>query len=88
MTGGLFNLLSSHSGKSGFDLQGDKLNEREVDVLRRIARGFSNKEISDQLGTTLKTIETHKASALRKLNIKGRNEIVNYAILQDWLTES
>ncbi|MEP7214415.1 MAG: response regulator transcription factor [Acidobacteriota bacterium] len=86
ITSSVFNLLSTSSANLNFDLYGKHLSEREADVLRRVARGYSNKEIADQLETNVKTIETQKASALRKLDIKGRNEIVDYAILQGWLT--
>jgi two-component system response regulator NreC len=88
LTGNIFNLLSSGAEGQNIDLHGAKLSDRESDVLRRIARGYSNREIADQLQTSVKTIESQKASALRKLNIKERTEIVGYAILQGWLTES
>ncbi|HVF31181.1 MAG TPA: response regulator transcription factor [Pyrinomonadaceae bacterium] len=71
---------------SGID--SEVLNERETNVLRRVAFGYSNKQIADQLATSIKTIESQKASALRKLNLKDRNQIVNYAILRGWLAES
>jgi DNA-binding NarL/FixJ family response regulator len=88
LTGNIFNLLSSGAEGQNIDLHGAKLSDRESDVLRRIARGYSNREIADQLQTSVKTIESQKASALRKLNIKERTEIVGYAMLQGWLTES
>jgi two-component system response regulator NreC len=88
LTGNIFNLLSSGAEGQNIDLRGAKLSDREADVLRRIARGYSNREIADQLQTSVKTIESQKASALRKLNIKERTEIVGYAMLQGWLTES
>lgn len=64
------------------------LTERELDVLRRVARGYSNKEIANQLDTSLKTIEMQKASALKKLDIRGRSQIVDFAILQGWFEEN
>ncbi|MGI8811231.1 MAG: response regulator transcription factor [Pyrinomonadaceae bacterium] len=88
ITGSVFDLISADVRQTKVELKGKQLSERESDVLRRIARGYSNKEIADQLETSVKTIETQKANALRKLNIKGRNEIVEYAILQGWLNES
>ncbi|MEO8574957.1 MAG: response regulator transcription factor [Pyrinomonadaceae bacterium] len=87
ITGSLFNLLSSSTSSRTAGPQTNQLSDREAEVLRRIARGYSNKEIADQLDTSVKTVETQKATALRKLDIKGRNEIVNYAILQGWLKE-
>jgi DNA-binding NarL/FixJ family response regulator len=61
------------------------LSERETEVLRQIAAGYSNKEIAARLALSVKTVEAHKANAMRKLDLKGRIEIVKYAILQGWL---
>jgi len=62
--------------------------ERESEVLRLIAFGYSNKEIANQLALSVKTVEAHKANAMRKLALSGRIDIVNYAILQGWLKDS
>jgi DNA-binding NarL/FixJ family response regulator len=62
--------------------------ERESEVLRLIAFGYSNKEIANQLALSVKTVEAHKANAMRKLSLSGRIDIVNYAILQGWLKDS
>jgi DNA-binding NarL/FixJ family response regulator len=61
------------------------LSEREAAVLRLIASGYSNKEIAAKLSLSVKTIEAHKANAMRKLDLTGRIDIVKYAILQGWL---
>lgn len=61
------------------------LSERESDVLRLIACGYSNKEIAGQLSLSVKTVEAHKANAMRKLALRGRIDIVKYAVLQGWL---
>ena len=81
---------------SGFgkrQLRGDspsnaKLSEREIEVLRQIAWGYSNKEIAAALSLSVKTVEAHKANAMRKLNIDSRIEIVRFAILQGWLEDN
>lgn len=86
VTRDIFNLVGRQSRQK--DSGNEKLNERESEVLRLIALGYSNKEIAAQLDTSVKTIESQKAAATRKLNIKGRNEIVNYAILQGWMKEN
>ncbi len=62
--------------------------ERESQVLRLIALGYSNKEIATQLELSVKTVEVHKANGMRKLGMGGRIDIVRYAILQGWLHES
>jgi DNA-binding NarL/FixJ family response regulator len=63
------------------------LTERESEVLRLIALGYSNKEIAASLSLSVKTIEVHKANAMRKLNITSRIDLVKYAIFQGWLQE-
>jgi DNA-binding NarL/FixJ family response regulator len=61
------------------------LSDRESEVLRLIASGYSNKEIAARLSLSVKTVEAHKANATRKLGLNGRIDIVNYAVLQGWL---
>lgn len=60
---------------------------RESEVLRLIAVGHSNKEIAAALEISVKTVEVHKANAMRKLGLQGRVDIVKYALLKGWLTE-
>ena len=76
--------------KSGRKAQatGASLSDREAEVLRLIAAGYSNKEIAAQLALSVKTVEVHKANASRKLGLKGRIDIVKYALLQGWLTDT
>jgi DNA-binding NarL/FixJ family response regulator len=62
------------------------LTDRESGVLRLIASGYSNKEIAVQMALSVKTVEAHKANAMRKLGLNGRIDIVKYAVLQGWLT--
>ena len=64
------------------------ISDRESEVLRLIACGHSNKEIAARLSLSVKTVEAHKANAMRKLELNGRIDIVNYAILQGWLQQS
>jgi len=61
------------------------LSEREAEVLRLIAAGYGNKEIAGRLSLSVKTVEAHKANAMRKLGLRGRIDIVKYAVLQGWL---
>jgi two-component system, NarL family, response regulator NreC len=61
--------------------------DREESVLKQIAWGYSNKEIADQLGISIKTVEYHKARAMDKLTLKSRAEIVNYALHRGWLKD-
>ena len=64
------------------------LTERETEVLRRMALGYSNKEIAAALTISVKTVEVHKANGIRKLGLHGRLDVVRYAILQGWMQDS
>lgn len=61
------------------------LSEREREVLRLIARGYSNKEIASRLDLSVKTVETYKARSAEKLGLRSRVDIVRYATQQGWL---
>lgn len=63
------------------------LSEREEQVLRLIAWGKSNKEVAAQLGISVKTAEFYKASALDKLQLRTRTDILRYALAEGWLGE-
>ena len=67
---------------------GVSITDRESAVLRDIAVGYSNKEIAARLSLSVKTVEAHKANAMRKLGLTGRIDIVKYAVLQGWLDNS
>ena len=69
---------------AGTNPAGD-LSEREEEVLRRIALGYSNKEIAAQLDVSVKTVETYKTRLMEKLDLHSRVDIVRYALQQDWL---
>ncbi|MBO8162818.1 MAG: response regulator transcription factor [Brevibacillus sp.] len=56
------------------------LTDREQEILSLIALGYSNKEIAEQLVVSVKTIETHKAHIMEKLQLKTRPELVRYAM--------
>lgn len=63
------------------------LSERETQVLKAIAWGRSNKEIAAQLGLSVKTVESYKATAQGKLKLRSRTDILRYALANEWLTE-
>jgi len=63
------------------------LSERETEVVRLVARGYSNKEIAGQLNVSVKTVETYRYRAVEKLGLRGRADLVRYAIEQGWLEE-
>ncbi|HSU24489.1 MAG TPA: response regulator transcription factor [Pyrinomonadaceae bacterium] len=64
------------------------ITEREAEILRLIAWGYSNKEIAGRLELSVKTVETHKTNTMRKLGMSSRIDIVRYALLQGWLQDN
>jgi two-component system, NarL family, response regulator LiaR len=62
---------------------GDELTEREVEVLRSLARGFTNREIADALFIGEETVKTHISNILGKLRLTHRTQAVIYAIKQN-----
>jgi DNA-binding NarL/FixJ family response regulator len=57
----------------------DRLTEREREVMRLIARGYSYKEVGKELFISIKTVETHMSSVLRKLQLSSRHELTRWA---------
>ncbi len=57
----------------------DRLTEREREVMRLIARGYSYKEVAAELFISTKTVETHMGSVLRKLQLSSRHELTRWA---------
>jgi DNA-binding NarL/FixJ family response regulator len=63
------------------------LTDREGDVLKLVALGYTNKEIARQLDVGVKSVETYKSRGVEKLGLKTRAEIVRYASAQGWLSD-
>ena len=57
----------------------DRLTEREREVMRLIARGYAYKEVASALFISIKTVETHVSSVLRKLQLSSRHELTRWA---------
>ena len=68
--------------------QSATLSPREEEVVRLIAWGFSNKEIAGRLELSVKTVETHKANAMQKLGMRSRIDVVRFAIIKGWLSDT
>jgi DNA-binding NarL/FixJ family response regulator len=64
---------------SDVDPELDQLTAREKDVLRLIARGFAYKQVARKLNISVKTVETHVSSVLRKLQLSNRHELARWA---------
>jgi len=64
----------------GDDQAGDPLSARQREVLQRIAQGLSTKEIARQLDLSVKTVETHRTSLMKLLDVHEVTGLVRYAI--------
>ena len=64
------------------------LSPREQEVLHLYARGFSLKEIGEQLCLSVKTVDTYKSRIMEKLSISKKSELIAYAISQGLLEPS
>jgi len=62
------------------DQAGDPLSARQREVLQRIAQGLSTKEIARQLDLSVKTVETHRTSLMKLLDVHEVTGLVRYAI--------
>jgi DNA-binding NarL/FixJ family response regulator len=90
VTGGTFVDPAIASGLLLPDLPGSTsthLSNREMNVMKLVARGYSNKEISGQLDLSVKTIETYRCRAVEKLGLRSRAAIVKFASSAGWLDE-
>jgi DNA-binding CsgD family transcriptional regulator len=64
----------------------DGLTDREIEVLRRIAAGRSNREIADELSLSVRTVERHITNLYGKINARGRADATAYALFRGFIT--
>ena len=62
------------------DLPNDKLTTREIEILKLITDGFTNKEIGEQLYISHRTVDTHRTNMMRKIDVNNLAGLINYAI--------
>lgn len=75
-------VLDAFSGSidvASIDEDLDRLSQREREVLKLIARGYSYKEVARELFISIKTVETHVSSVLRKLQLSNRYQLTKWA---------
>ena len=65
--------------RPSFDAELDQLTTREREVLRLIARGYTYREVARELFISVKTVETHVSSVLRKLQLSSRHQLTRWA---------
>jgi two-component system, NarL family, nitrate/nitrite response regulator NarL len=58
----------------------DRLTPRELDILDALAQGLSSKQIAQQHGLSVRTVETHRLNMKRKLDIDGQAELIKFAV--------
>jgi len=58
----------------------ESLSEREREILAKVAQGYTNKDIAEQLVISVKTVESHKSNLMDKLNLKTRPDLVKFAM--------
>lgn len=85
-------LLAEHGHRPARDAErpagAGEITARELEVLRLVARGHSNKEVGAALEISVKTVESHKANAMAKLGLGTRVALVRFAMDEGWLDES
>ena len=59
---------------------GLRITSRELEIIRLLAEGKSNKEVSTQLGITVRTVETHRSKIMLKLGLHSLAELIHYAM--------
>jgi DNA-binding NarL/FixJ family response regulator len=80
LAGFVLDAFADRPGATGVvDPELDQLTRRERDVLRLLARGWSYKEIAAELVISVKTVETHVSSVLRKTQSSNRHELTRWA---------
>lgn len=83
----IFNLLNDNN-LSQEKTENVELSNREVDVLVALAKGLTNKEISDKLFISVHTVITHRKNIIRKTGIKSVSGLTVYALLNNLVDES
>ena len=78
-------VLDSFTGRSSvpephLDPELDSLTKRELEVLRLLARGYTYREIAEELFISIKTVETHASNVLRKTQQSNRNALTRWAV--------
>lgn len=76
----LVKTLSNSKSKQQADENLPELTKREIEIMKLFANGFSNKEISNKLNISSRTVESHKNHIMQKMKFKSQVEIVRYAI--------
>ena len=82
----VLNRFAGVSGKPRGRKSLDLLTEREMDVLKLVTKGLSNKDIAEGLCLSVRTVQGHLANIFNKLRVSSRTEAVVHALKEGWVT--
>jgi NarL family two-component system response regulator LiaR len=82
----VLNRFVSSSEKARKREPSESLTQREMDILKLVTRGLSNKEIADELFLSMRTVQGHLGSIFSKLGVGSRTEAVVRALKEGWIT--
>lgn len=86
---GIAEVVALCGGRSGAPVpRHSTLTVRERDVLRLVAAGYSNGAIAAQLGISVKTVDTHRAHVMDKLDLHRRADLITFALREGYLVAS
>ena len=80
LAGFVLDAFSGSAAPAAIDEELDLLSDRELQVMRLIARGYSYKEVAADLFISVKTVESHVSNVLRKLQLSNRHELTRWAV--------
>jgi len=72
-------LADAAQPSTGGAVGAEPLSPREIEVLRLVARGFTNRQVAEALNLSVRTVESHRANLMDKLGLHSRVELVRYA---------
>ncbi|MCJ7656019.1 MAG: response regulator transcription factor [Dehalococcoidia bacterium] len=82
----VLNRFASVSSKAQRKKPLELLTDREMEVLKLVTRGLSNKDIADGLSLSIRTVQGHLANIFNKLRVSSRTEAVVHALKEGWVT--
>jgi NarL family two-component system response regulator LiaR len=82
----VLNRFASVSGKAQRKKPLELLTDREMEVLKLVTKGLSNKDIADGLSLSVRTVQGHLANIFNKLRVGSRTEAVVHALKEGWVT--
>lgn len=81
-------IIGSYLRRPQKEITGDpknRLTEREMQVLRMVAKGMTTKEVANVLFLSSRTVDKYRASFMQKLGLKSQNDLIRYAISKGWV---